>query len=588
MIPRFLTCLALLSALGCGARTVPSDGDGGTPRLDGAIPPPPPDGGPPPELAVRCSPRTRYTSPGRSVALMARDEPEGRAVSWRWEIVAQPAGSAITPSPATAPATQVTPTTVGEHTVRVTARSASGLEASCEFVVQSILGPPAAICPEDEITGPPGRPIDVVGDGYDDENVIAFAWSIVESPPAATATVTPSDRASTVFVGNLPGSYRLRLVVTDDDGATGECIARVRLTQPPMVACPSDEIRAPTRQPVTLSAMATDDVGVAAYRWDVVERPGDSVANPSPADQPITVLVPDRRGRYVLRFTATDADGLSDSCDVIVIGTPTPPDAICPPTIETTPLTTVELVGRAEDDGSIVQWSWETASLPTGSSSSPPLPSGVPTSRFTPDIAGEYRIRLTVVDDDAMTASCETIVRAIPREGLRVEMFWNAPDRSCDRSPVPPNCDDSDVDLHLLNPEADRWFAEDDCYFGNCNLRAGLRLTWGPGGGEDDPRLDLDDVTGFGPENINIDRPYPGTYRVGVHYYSDHRSGGRPSDNPPADVVVRIYCGGSTPIAELGPVRLDASADDQNFTDFWRVADLTFDGLSCTVTDLSP
>lgn len=566
---------------------MPSDlDDGGMVRRDGSLPPR--DGGPPPELAVVCSPRTHYTSPGRGVALAARDEPEGRAVSWRWQVIMQPPGSAITPVPETAPATQITPTTTGEHTVRVTARSASGLEASCEFVVQSIIGPPAAICPEDEITGPPMRPITIVGDGYDDEMVVAFRWELLDSPAGAIATVSPSDQASTVFLGDRAGAYRLRLTVTDDDGATGECITRVRLTQPPVVMCPPDEIRAPTRQPVTISASATDDIGVAAYRWDVVERPGESTASPAPADQPTTVLTPDRRGRYVLRFTATDGDGLTASCDVVVIGTPTPPTAICPPMIDTAPLTSIELIGRAEDDGSIAQWSWSTESLPMGSSSSPPLPSGVPTTRFETDIAGSYVVRLTVTDDDGMTGTCTTTIRAIPREGLRIEMFWNAPDRSCDRSPTPPNCDDTDVDLHLLNPEAERWFSNDDCYFGNCNLRAGLRLTWGPGGAADDPRLDLDDVTGFGPENINIDQPYSGTYRIGVHYYSDHRSGGGPGDNPPADVVVRIYCGGSMPTAEIGPVRLDASADDQNFTDFWRVADLTFDGVTCTVTNLSP
>ena len=39
--------------------------------------------------------------------------------------------------------------------------------------------------------------------------------------------------------------------------------------------------------------------------------------------------------------------------------------------------------------------------------------------------------------------------------------------------------------------------------------------------------MDVDDTNGFGPENITIDAlPGPGTYRIYVHYYSDHGNGG--------------------------------------------------------------
>ena len=85
------------------------------------------------------------------------------------------------------------------------------------------------------------------------------------------------------------------------------------------------------------------------------------------------------------------------------------------------------------------------------------------------------------------------------------------------------------MDLHLLRT-ADRavYTSNNDCYFANCkpSLNGTPSRQWGPGGPEDDPVLDVDDVNGFGPENINIDQPEDDqAYLVGVHYYRDAPGG---------------------------------------------------------------
>ena len=73
--------------------------------------------------------------------------------------------------------------------------------------------------------------------------------------------------------------------------------------------------------------------------------------------------------------------------------------------------------------------------------------------------------------------------------------------------------DDTDVDLHFS------WSNGDTCYWSN------KTPTWGSAATS--PRLDVDDTNGFGPENITINAlPGPGTYRIWVHYYSDHDKGG--------------------------------------------------------------
>ncbi len=94
---------------------------------------------------------------------------------------------------------------------------------------------------------------------------------------------------------------------------------------------------------------------------------------------------------------------------------------------------------------------------------------------------------------------------------------------------------------------------------------------------EDNPRLDLDDVDGLGPENINVDRPYAGSYRVAVHAFRGE-----------ARVTVRIYCGGSEtmPTRTYGPTTLHGSSSSRN-NDFWRIADVQITSAGgCRITDI--
>ena len=236
-----------------------------------------------------------------------------------------------------------------------------------------------------------------------------------------------------------------------------------------------------------------------------------------------------------------------------MLGVETPPSVVCQDTIETTPLTPTTIVGRAVDDGEIRSAGWSLVGAPTGSNAQPPTPTDAQRTVFTPDIAGDYTLRLQVQDDAGHLAECTTLVRAIATEGLRVEIFWDT--------------NRTDMDTHVLHPDAETWGSRLDCFYANCVGG----LAWSTPGRDDDPSLDIDDVNGFGPENINIATPAAGTYRVGVHSF---RGEGR--------VTVRIYCGGSssTPRRTFGPKQLGQSDL------LWRVADVTITPSGCTINEL--
>jgi len=110
----------------------------------------------------------------------------------------------------------------------------------------------------------------------------------------------------------------------------------------------------------------------------------------------------------------------------------------------------------------------------------------------------------------------------------------------------------SDLDLHLLRP-AGIFGSGNDCYFGNCTGSTGL--TWGAS----NPKLDVDDTDGFGPENIYLaSGAESGDYRIIIHDY----------DGTVGEVAtVRIY------FDDVEAVRYTSSpAMDATTHIYWEVA----------------
>ena len=184
------------------------------------------------------------------------------------------------------------------------------------------------------------------------------------------------------------------------------------------------------------------------------------------------------------------------------------------------------------EGGTITSYNW-TLTPPSGSSATMPGGSGPIRTNFTPDVAGTYIGELTVTTQDGRTsAPCEAELEAIPVEDLWIEMYWVE--------------SGDDMDLHLLRPGASSsslgdYTSDDDCYYANCTPGSWTGgLDWGTvGDTSDDPSLDLDDISGFGPENINIGSPQNGVFTVYVHDYpgSVYEAGNA--------VTVNIYVGGT-------------------------------------------
>jgi len=196
------------------------------------------------------------------------------------------------------------------------------------------------------------------------------------------------------------------------------------------------------------------------------------------------------------------------------------PVAVIEGPTETDPLETLALDGSGSYDprDEELTYQWELSQLPAGSIGQLTSVVGEQADLYV-DLAGDYQVQLVVINESGVSsAPAKHDIEAIPSDKIHVEMFWDA--------------GESDLDLHLAIEDTPIFEEPTDCNYCNPNP------DWGTSGAtSDDPSLDLDDVAGYGPENINIASPDAGGYDVHVHYFRDNGAGA-------VTATVRVYIDG--------------------------------------------
>ena len=266
---------------------------------------------------------------------------------------------------------------------------------------------------------------------------------------------------------------------------------------------------------------------------------------------------------------------------------------------EVAPLEIITLDGSPSADagGEVQRWVWSVVERPSGSvsqvveslfSNADPAGGGpaddesTPTATFFVDLAGRYVIELEVYDNlgqvsCAPNAVATVVIEAVPEKDLHIQLVWSTPED-------PDETDEfgTDVDLHFKHQNGgDRWgdaAGTWDCYFQNTSP------DWGNVGEFlDNPSLDIDDINGAGPENVNLNQPEVGTnYEVAALYFRAESVFGETGRDPRIEhdsyVTVRIFARG-----ELIGEFVDRAMNRLN--QLWHVATVNWceDPLACPV-----
>ena len=201
----------------------------------------------------------------------------------------------------------------------------------------------------------------------------------------------------------------------------------------------------------------------------------------------------------------------------------------------------------------ITDYTWEITSIPEGTTETSLQTHNTNDGlySFIPSVVGVYKVELFVTNTKNLISertSLEVIV--YPDEQVRIELLW-------DQS--------NDIDLHLIHIQTNQNICnEDDMYF----VTQSNPPMWFPQQASANPHLDVDNIAGYGPENINIDEPLDGTYRVYAYYYSGFA---------PTNITVKIYINSA-----LNPFTYTRSVLN---TEIWAVADIIWSNNSANVLE---
>jgi len=151
------------------------------------------------------------------------------------------------------------------------------------------------------------------------------------------------------------------------------------------------------------------------------------------------------------------------------------------------------------------------------------------------EVTRRIRVEVAAESGNRRETAGAGFMAAITRADFRATLFWDT--------------NGTDVDLWVTDPDGEK------CYFANKTTASGLEL-------------DIDDVTGYGPENITGESNLPpGEYLVQLHYYSDHGTGLASH----CTVMITLHEGTDDEMVEIYEQTI---ADG----DVWTVATVTWDG----------
>lgn len=121
----------------------------------------------------------------------------------------------------------------------------------------------------------------------------------------------------------------------------------------------------------------------------------------------------------------------------------------------------------------------------------------------------------------------------------------------------------TDVDLHLVRPGGRTFDSSggSDCYYGASNPDWNTTRD-----NTDDPFLDVDDIDGLGPENINLQTTAPGRYEVYIHYFADRNTG-------PTNATLEVHIAGNL----AATVNRNISCNQM-----WHAGTIDWDGMAGT------
>ena len=195
--------------------------------------------------------------------------------------------------------------------------------------------PPIAVAGSDQMIDL-GQVISLDGSTSSDpdgDEIASYQWTISRKPDSSSAMIDDPASSMTTFTPDVGGLYVVQLVVSDDIDFSAPdsleiTVASATSTKP--VAVTPTQIFARIGQPTQLDGTGSydDDGDTLSYRWQLIQKPMNSLVLLEGASTPTPTLTPDVGGDYTIRFTVSDDTFTSDPVEVTVTATDSTPGCL--------------------------------------------------------------------------------------------------------------------------------------------------------------------------------------------------------------------------------------------------------------------
>ncbi|MFB6262361.1 MAG: PKD domain-containing protein, partial [Bradymonadaceae bacterium] len=358
-------------------------------------------------------------------------DPQGQTLSYQWSFASKPGASTTTITDATKATASFKPDVEGTYELSLQVTDPDG-NSDTDKVTVGVVGPTPTADAGSKKTGVKvGETVSLDGSGSSDPQgqTLTYAWSFKSRPSGSTATITDASKVSASFQPDEPGTYKIKLTVTDPDGNTDSDKVTVKVVnQKPtadIAVSSADSAHGEYKKgtSVTLDGTGSSDPEGKSltYSWTFANKPGSSTATIQSASSATASFTPDVVGTFEVKLVVKDQAGKKGSAKQTVPAVddlkPTASIALTGGTsahgeYKTGASITLDGTSSSDPEGGSLTYSWAFASKPNGSTSTIQSASS-DTASLTPDVAGTYDIDLTVTDSAGNTHTASASVVAV-------------------------------------------------------------------------------------------------------------------------------------------------------------------------------
>jgi hypothetical protein len=378
----------------------------------------------------------------------------GQALDFHWSLVGLPPGSKAQINGPSAQKPSFVTDFPGDYVVRLDVTDSTGRTAesqtttvkaaacgSASPVITNIVPSPASVNTGDTFTLSAVVTDANTGAGCSLPQSFTFAWNVVAAPMGSTAKLSDSAALTPTLTPDVPGDYKIHLVVSDANGLKDEQESVIAVTTCGSAAPAVGAVHASAPAPVigqTTQLMAdvadadtTSACGLTrrlSYQWTFVQKPAGSTATFDDATAEMPSFTPDVAGTFKVAVAVRDQAGRISTLTFLTINSaacggapPVIQSATATPQVQPIALFPVQLNAVVTDADNqapcnlhqTFTYNWSIVSLPLGSQALVNASTAQNASLITSvidgqearqDYPGDYTLQLSVTDSTGLTS----------------------------------------------------------------------------------------------------------------------------------------------------------------------------------------